>query len=120
MKFAGTALISLKDIINNIKNIAGTCTITRSEFDNNNNKICSYSYINKIYELSWNKCLNIAHINTNRVLPLPMKQGRKSLVKEKYIVECLSCDNKFNSIDPKLNRICDNCKQNIDFKYDDL
>lgn len=120
MKFSGTSLISLKDILKNLKKMAGTCTITRSSFDANESKICSYSYINKTYKLSWNECLNKADLHINRTLPIPIKQGRKPKIKNIYRIECLSCSIEFDSIDPKTNRVCRKCKHNLDFRGDDI
>lgn len=83
-------------------------------------KICSYSYINKIYKVTWNECLSKAELNINRTLSLPIKQGRKLKVKNTYQVECLSCENIFDSFDPKFNRICNNCKHGIEYTGEDL
>ena len=121
MKSIGTSLISLKNFIDNVKLIAGTrYSITHNSYDINNKKICSYSYINKHYKLTWNDILTKTGLNINRVLSFPIQQGRKKCDKRYYIVECLSCSDIFNSIDPKYNRICNKCKTTINFDSEDL
>lgn len=111
MGLNGTSVVKLSLFLNNLANIAGTRFITRSEYDLNTNKICSFSHVNKLFTMTWNDCLALAGIPIKRKLPFPSTQGRKpkdrSMVKT---VECLRCLKLFESIDPRINRICDKCK----------
>lgn len=121
MKLSGTSLIRLSDFIDNLKLVAGTKSITSQEYSNNvGRKVCSYSYINKHYGLSWNSCLLRAGLPINRELSLPIKQGRKLKDKTCYDIECLCCSNMFKSFNIKLNRICNKCKISIEFEDGDL
>jgi len=119
MKLHGTSVIKFSDFIENLRDIAGTCFLTRNEFDYNCNKVCSYSHINKNFNLSWNACLEQAGLNIKKKVSFPITQGRKS--KDKIlltVVICLCCLKKFESIDPKINRICKKCK-NLKNQEDD-
>lgn len=112
-KLTGTSVAKLSDFIDNLKKIAGNCSLTRTEYDYSPEKICSYSHINKLFHLTWNSCLQLADIPVGRSLPMPIKQGRKMGVKpEGKEVECLYCLNFFISYN-KFNRICRNCKSII-------
>ena len=111
MKLQGTSIIKFSTLIQNLQSFAGTCFLTRSEYDKNPMKPCSYSHVNKVFDISWNGLLEEAGIPVKHRLPFPIKQGRK--VKDKALlkdVECLRCGREFKSIDPKINRICDRCK----------
>ena len=111
MRLKGTFVANLDNFFQNLKDIAGTCFLTRSEYDANPNKINSYSHINKNFNLSWHKCLEQAGLNIKKRVSFPIKNGRKS--KDKIllkIVICLCCLKEFESIDPKINRICNKCK----------
>jgi len=115
MRLQGTQVVAFIDFIENLKNIAGTCFLTRNRFDYNQNKVCSYSHVNKVFGISWNECLKQAGIPVKHVVSFPIKQGRK--VKDKTLlkdVECLRCEKIFKSIDPKINRICEKCKNQED------
>ena len=111
MKLQGTSVSKFSNFIENLKEIAGTKTLTRAEYDNNPNKICSFSHINKNFNLTWNTILENVGIPVKHRVSFPIKQGRK--VKDKALlkdVECLRCGREFKSIDQKINRICDRCK----------
>jgi len=111
MKLQGTSVIKFLTLIQNLQSFAGTCFLTRSEYDNNPKKPCSYSHVNKVFDISWNELLKKAGIPIKHRLSSPIKQGRK--VKDKALlkdVECLRCGREFKSIDPRINRICDRCK----------
>lgn len=111
MKLQGTSVVKLFNVIENLKTIAGTKFITRSEYDINPNKTCSFSHVNKNFKLCWNELLELSGIPVKRKLPFPSTQGRKpkdkSMVKT---VECLRCLEEFESLDPRVNRICKKCK----------
>ena len=110
MKLLGTSVVKLSDFIDNLKELAGTRLLTRTDYDYNSNKICSYSHVNRMFNLTWNSCLQLADLPVNRLLPMPIKQGRKTIVKpEGKDTECLYCLNIFVSYN-KFNRICKNCK----------
>ena len=111
MKLSGTTVVKFSDFIENLTFLAGTkLTITRSEYDANPNKICSYSHINRNFKYRWNEILEQAGIPIKRKLPFPYTQGRKPMDKSKAkIVECLRCLKEFESIDPCVNRICNKC-----------
>ena len=108
----GTSVIKLEVFINNLQYIAGTCFLTRDEYDNNNQKVCSYAHVYKNFGLTWNSLLEQAGIPIKRKYAFPIKQGRKprdtSKSKEVY---CLRCIELFISIDPKINRVCKDCKK---------
>lgn len=107
----GTSVIKLSIFLDNLKDIAGTCYLTRSEYDVNTEKPCSYSHINRLFSLKWNDCLNLAGLPIKRRLPIPSTQGRKAKDKSMAkIVECLNCTSMFESFDPRINRICKKCK----------
>jgi len=111
MRLNGTSVVKFEDFVENLKYLAGTCFITRSEYDASPNKICSFSHINKNFNLTWNALLEQAGVPIKHEVSFPIKQGRK--VKDKALlkdVECLRCGREFKSIDPKINRICDRCK----------
>ena len=115
MRLNGTSVVKFEDFVENLKYLAGTCFITRSEYDANLNKICSFSHINKNFNISWNTILENAGIPVKHRVSFPIKQGRK--VKDKTLlkdVECLRCEKIFKSIDPKINRICEKCKNQED------
>ena len=121
MKSIGTSLVFLTDFIQNVKLVSGTrYSITHSSYDISDKKICSYSYINKHYQLTCNEVLKKAELVINRNLSFPIRQGRKKCNKRYYKIECLSCSNIFDSIDPKLNRICNKCKITVNFDSEDL
>ena len=110
MGLNGTSVIKLSIFLDNLKDIAGTCYLTKSEYDANPNKICSYSHINRNFKYTWNNLLEQAGIPIKRKLPFPYTQGRKPMDKSKAkIVECLRCLKEFESIDPCVNRICNKC-----------
>lgn len=108
----GTSVIKLEVFISNLKDIAGTCFLTRIEYDNNSQKVCSYAHVYKNFGLTWNSLLEQAGIPITRKYAFPIKQGRKpkdtSKSREIY---CLRCLKLFISIDPKVNRICLKCKK---------
>src|SRR3990172_9794912 len=111
MKLQGTSIVAFADFIESLKSIAGTCFLTRAEYDNNPNKMNSYSHINKNFGYTWNECLENAGIPIKHAVSFPIKQGRKpKKVSQNKIVYCLRCDELFESIDPKINRICRKCK----------
>lgn len=111
MKLYGTQVIKLTTFIDNIKDIAGTCFLTRAMYDANPNKICSYSHINRNFKFRWNEILEQAGIPIKRKLHFPYTQGRKEKDKSKAkVVECLRCLKEFESLDPRINRICNKCK----------
>ncbi len=119
MRLLGTSVVKFEKFIDNLKEFAGTNSITRIDYDNNPNKLCSFSHVNKKFNLSWNELLEIARIKPTRILPAPITQGRKVKDKSKYkIVECLRCLEMFESPDPKLIRFCPSCKNNI--KIEDI
>ncbi len=122
MKLTGTSVAKISKFLENLKDIAGTCLITKSEYDGNTEKYCSYSHINKIFGMSWNRCLEKSGIAINRNISLPITQGRKPKdLSKKKTVSCLRCDSIFESPDPKLIRICPTCKNKkemIDLEYD--
>ena len=111
MGLNGTSVVKLTVFLDNLIHIAGTRYITRTEYDANPNKICSYSHINRNFKYRWNEILEQAGIPIKRKLHFPYTQGRKEKDKSKAkVVECLRCLELFESIDPKINRICDKCK----------
>ena len=111
MKLFGTSVAKFSDVIDNLKFLAGTCTMTRSEYDANPNKVCSYSHINRIFNISWNELLENAGVPIKHAVSFPIKQGRKCKdLSKNRIVSCLRCGELFESIDPKINRICRKCK----------
>lgn len=112
MKLSGTCVVKLSDFFENLKEIAGTrYSITRVTFDENPDKSCSFSHINKNFKVTWNICLEKAGLAPKRILPQPPTQGRKSKDKTKYReVSCLRCDSLFVSPDPSNFRICSTCK----------
>ena len=119
MKLQGTQVVAFADFIENLKNIAGTCFLTRSEFDYNPNKVCSFSHINKNFNLSWNDLLEEAGIPIKHRVSFPVTNGRKPKNKILFkIIVCLCCLKEFESIDPKINRICNKCK-NLKTQEDD-
>ena len=110
MKLQGTQVIKFSELVKNLKDMAGTCFLTRLDYDFNPNKTCSYSHIYKNLGLTWNNLLEQAGIPIKRKLPLPSTQGRKEKNKSKAkVVECLRCLELFESIDPCINRICNKC-----------
>ena len=110
MKLQGTSVVKLSIFLANLNNMAGTCFLTRSEYDANTEKVCSFTHVNKNFILTWNDCLNLAGVSLKRKLPFPYTQGRKPMDKSKAkIVECLRCLKEFESIDPCVNRICNKC-----------
>lgn len=112
MRLQGTSVIKFEKFIDNLKELAGTNSITRLNYDNNPNKLCSFSHINKKFNLSWNSILEVAKIKPIRILPIPSTQGRKPKDRSKYkTVECLRCSDMFESPDPKNIRICFACKK---------
>ena len=111
MKLQGTSVSKFSNFIENLKEIAGTKTLTRAEYDNNPNKMNSYSHINKNFGYTWNELLEQAGIPIKHAVSFPIKQGRKPARKvNNRVVECLRCGKLFESIDPKINRICRKCK----------
>jgi len=111
MKLQGTNVVAFADFIENLKTMAGTCFLTRSDYDNNPNKICSFSHASKQFNLSWNNFLEQAELGVKKRVSFPPTQGRKpKKVSQNKIVYCLRCDELFESIDPKINRICRKCK----------
>lgn len=111
MKLSGTSVVAISEFLENLKTIAGTKFLTRLEYDKNPNKICSFSYVTKLFHYTWNECLEKAQLKINRKLPNPSTQGRKLKDSSKYKeVSCLRCDKMFVSSDPCNFRICDNCK----------
>lgn len=113
MRLSGTSVVKIEKFIENLRGLAGTNSITRLDYDNNPEKLCSFSHINKRFNLNWNSVLEMAEIKPNRILPIPITQGRKPKDRSKYkIVECLRCLEMFESPDPKLIRICPSCKRN--------
>lgn len=118
-KLSGTSVVKLSLFLDNLANIAGTRFITRSEYDDNIDKICSFSHVNRLFNMTWNDCLTLAGIPVKRKLPFPSTQGRKpkdtSMVKT---VECLRCLEEFESLDPRVNRICKKCKDLCDQEED--
>ncbi len=110
----GTSIIKLEIFIKNIKDIAGTCFLTREEYDSNNNKICSFAHVTKNFNFTWNELLEQAGIPIKRKYSFPIKQGRKPKdISKKKTVECLRCSKEFESYDPALNRVCSKCKEEI-------
>jgi len=107
--------INFMDFIENLKDIAGTCFLTRTEFDKNPKKICSFSYINRNFNTSWNSSLKEAGVNAKLEWVIPSNRGRKKQIKILKQVSCLKCDKLFDSFDPRLNRICKNCKNSVEF-----
>ena len=117
MKLQGTSVVKLLNFLENIKDIAGTCFITRTEYDQNPKKICSFSHVNKIFGYTWNTVLEMSDLQPNRILPNPITQGRKPKNTEKYReVSCLRCDLMFISPDPSNFRICSNCKNMLELE----
>ncbi len=113
----GTCIVKLENVIKSIKEIAGTCYLTRAEYDNNEKKICSFSHIDKNFVVTWNELLAQAKIPIKRRFRFPIKQGRKPKNKEKYKeVSCLRCDSLFVSPDPSNFRICPSCKNMIELE----
>lgn len=110
-KLSGTSVVKLSYFLQELKEIAGTCYLTRTEYDDNIKKPCSFSHVNRLFTLTWNNALELAGIPIKKKLPFPSTQGRKpknvTLFKT---IECLSCEMIFTSIDPRINRICDKCK----------
>ncbi len=114
MKLQGTALIKLEIFIKNVKDIAGTCFLTREEYDSNDNKICSFAHVTKNFNYRWNEILEQANIPIKRNYPFPIKQGRKPKdVSKNKTVECLRCSTVFISYDPAMNRVCSKCREEI-------
>ena len=110
-RLQGTSVVAFTDFIENLKAIAGTCFLTRSEFDNNPSKICSFSHANKQFNLNWNNFLEQAGLNIKKRVSSPPTQGRKPKDESLFkIVECLRCLSLFESTNPKINRICRKCK----------
>ncbi len=117
MKLRGTSVVKFDYFIDNIQELAGTCnSITRSEYDSNIGKICSYAHINKNFNMTWNYCLKMAGLRINKNFE-NVHSGRKIKNKTNYkTVSCLKCDDLFESFNPKLNRICPSCKNNKNFE----
>lgn len=118
MKLNGTSVAKFSSFLENLKEIAGTCFfITRSEYDQNPNKICSFSHINKTFGYTWNTVLKMGDLQPKRILPQPSTQGRKPINKSKFKeVSCLRCDSMFVSPDPNNFRICNKCKSMIELE----
>ena len=117
LKLNGTSIVKLSKFLENLKDIAGTCFITRNEYDQNPDKICSYSHINKIFKYTWNTSIEMSGLLPKRTIQKPFLQGRKlkDRSKEKE-VSCLRCDSMFISPDPSNFRICNNCKNRIELE----
>ena len=111
MKLQGTSVIKFSTLIQNLQSFAGTCFLTRSDYDNNPKKPCSYSHVNKVFDISWNELLEKAGIPIKHRPSFPITSGRKPKdVSKNKIITCLQCDGLFESIDPRINRICGKCK----------
>ena len=108
----GTSVLKLTDIFENVKGCAGTCfSITLDEYNKHENRLCSYSYINKWFYLTWNTILNKSGLK-QQIIFRKITQGRKPINKSKYQnTICLRCDQEFLSWDKRNNRICPRCKK---------
>lgn len=117
MKLQGTSVVKLLNFLENIKDIAGTCFITRNEYDQNPDKICSFSHLNKTFGYTWNTIIEMSGLHPKRVIQKPFLQGRKlkDRSKEKE-VSCLRCDSMFVSPDQSNFRICNNCKNMLELE----
>ncbi len=117
MKSFGTCIIKIVNLLENLQEISGTrLSITRSEFDSNPKKICSFSYAYKTFGYSWNNLLIKAKLKPKMIFKKGRKTGRKPENKKNYKeVSCLRCDSIFESPDPKLCRICKSCKNSIEY-----
>lgn len=110
-KLSGTSVIKLSTFLDSLKDMAGTCFLTRLDYDNNPNKVCSFSHINNNFAITWNNCLELVNLPVKRKWKFPIKQGRKPKDKSMAkMVECLRCLNMFESLDSRINRICRKCK----------
>ena len=111
MRLHGTSVIKFSTLIQNLQSFAGTCFLTRSDYDNNPKKPCSYSHVNKVFDISWNELLEKAGIPIKHRPSFPITGGRKPKdVSKNKIITCLQCDGLFESVNPKINRICKKCK----------
>lgn len=110
--------IKLSAFLENLIELSGTKNyLTRKEFDNNPDKICSYSYMNKTLGHTWNTLLEKAGLSPKRIWDGTINQGRKLRDTTKYReVTCLLCDELFDSFDPALNRICKKCKVRVNLE----
>lgn len=110
-RILGTSLIKIDDFIKNVKDCAGTCfSITITDYTKQEDRLCSYSFINKYFHLTWNDILKKAGLQQQKIFRIKT-QGRKPINKSKYEkVQCLKCLNFFESWDKKYNRICKKCK----------
>src|SRR3990167_4687850 len=118
MKLQGTSVVKFSNFLENLKDIAGTClSITRAQYDDNENKICSFSHAGKIFGLTWNQLLEKTGISPTKIFTQSSNQGRKLKNKSKYKeIGCLRCDSLFVSSDPCNFRICAKCKNMIELE----
>jgi len=118
MKLTGTSVVKFSNFLENLKDLAGTClSLTRAQYDDNENKICSYNHVNKKFNLRWNQLLEKAGLSPTKIFTQSSNLGRKLKDKSKYKeVSCLRCDSMFVSPDPSNFRICPKCKNMVELE----